>query len=91
MNAEEMLKQIFHNFESDVIIDFFRTIGVSRLNPLKRKYSIQTDISFFDTPYLLGSIRLENEDELAIFTVRVVKSLTERSSKKAHMNLLKKY
>jgi hypothetical protein len=90
MNAEEMLKQIFHNFESDVIIDFFRTIGVSRLNPLKRKYSIQTDISFFDTPYLLGSIRLENEDELAIFTVRVVKSLTERSSKKSSYELAKK-
>lgn len=90
MNAEEMLKQIFQNFESDVIIDFFRTIGVSRLNPLKRKYSIQTDVSFFDTPYLLGSIRLENEDELAIFTVRVVKSLTERSSKKAQYELAKK-
>ncbi|NLJ20007.1 MAG: restriction endonuclease [Bacteroidales bacterium] len=90
MNAEEALKQIFETFEPDAIIDFFRTIGVRTLNPLKRNYDIQADASFFSTPYLLGVIRLENEEELAVFTVKVEKSLTERSGKKAQYELAKK-
>ena len=76
MNAEEALKQVFETFEPDVLINFFRIIGVSTLNPLKKSYDIQADASFFCIPYLLGTIRLENEDELAVFTVKVVKSLT---------------
>ena len=90
MNAEEALKQIFETFEPDAIIDFFRTIGVRTLNPLKRNYDIQADASFFSIPYLLGVIRLENEEELAVFTVKVEKSLTERSGKKAQYELAKK-
>ena len=90
MNAEEALKQVFETFEPDVLINFFRIIGVSTLNPLKKSYDIQADASFFCIPYLLGTIRLENEDELAVFTVKVVKSLTERSGKKAQYELAKK-
>jgi hypothetical protein len=33
MNTEEALKQVFETFEPDVLIDFFRTIGVRTLNP----------------------------------------------------------
>ena len=90
MYVEDALKQVFETFEPDVLIDFFRTIGVRTLNPLKRNYDIQADASFFCIPYLLGTIRLENEEELAIFTVKVIKSLTERSGKKAQYELAKK-
>jgi len=90
MYVEDALKQVFETFEPDVLIDFFRTIGVRTLNPLKRNYDIQADASFFCIPYLLGTIRLENEEELAVFTIKVVKSLTERSGKKAQYELAKK-
>ena len=90
MNSEEALKQIFETFEPEVLIDFFRAIGVRTFNPLKRNYDIQADTSFFSTPYLLGVIKLENEDELAVFTIKVKKSLTERSGKKAQYEIAKK-
>ncbi|MBP8960217.1 MAG: N-6 DNA methylase [Bacteroidales bacterium] len=90
MDTEEALKQIFETFEPNVLIDFFRAIGVSTLTPLIRSYKIEVDPSHFCTPDLLGVIKLGNEDELAVFTVKVVRSLTERSGKKAQYELAKK-
>ncbi|MBP8960488.1 MAG: hypothetical protein KBG40_08710, partial [Bacteroidales bacterium] len=103
MNAEQALKEVFETFQPDVLIDFFRAIGVRTFSSVKEDYVIQSDSSLFctpkviksdpslfSTPYLLGVIRLENEDELAVFTVKVVKSLTERSGKKAQYELAKK-
>jgi hypothetical protein len=90
MKAEQALKQVFETFEPDVLIDFFRAIGVRTFNSVKENYAIESDSTLFSTPYLLGVIRLENENELAVFTVKVVKSLTERSGKKAQYELAKK-
>ncbi|HCI55399.1 MAG TPA: hypothetical protein DFI01_05675, partial [Bacteroidales bacterium] len=91
MNAEQALKQVFETFQPDVLIDFFRAIGVRTFNSVKENYAIiEADSTLFETPSLLGKIKLENKDELAIFTVRVVKSLTERSGKKAQYELAKK-
>jgi len=90
MDAKEALKQIFETFEPNVLIDFFRAIGVRTLTPFISSYKIEVDTSLFCTPDLLGVIKLENEDELAVFTIKVVKSLTERSGKKAQYELAKK-
>ena len=91
MEAKEALKQIFETFEPNVLIDFFRAIGVRTLTPVTRSYEIiEADTSHFCTPDLLGVIKLGNEDELAVFTVKVIRSLTERSGKKAQYELAKK-
>jgi len=90
MDAKEALKQIFETFEPNVLIDFFRAIGVRTLTPFISSYKIEVDTSLFCTPDLLGVIKLGNEDELAVFTVKVIRSLTERSGKKAQYELAKK-
>ncbi|HRR29155.1 MAG TPA: Eco57I restriction-modification methylase domain-containing protein [Victivallales bacterium] len=90
MNTEEALKQIFERFEPNILIDFFRAIEVRTLTPVIRSYEIEVDPSHFCTPDLLGVIKLGNEDELAVFTIKVVRSLTERSGKKAQYELAKK-
>ncbi|TSA25643.1 hypothetical protein D4R71_04965 [bacterium] len=83
-----MLKEIINNFDLNGFTRFFRE--KNRAFAPKQEELFHYDDENFKNSYKLGEIKFNDAEELIICTLKVIKSLTERSGKKAQYDKAKK-
>ena len=88
METKNLLSVLIENFSTENLIQLFRQKTRTFRQIVEEANQLNND--FFSEALLLGEIKLENEDELIIYTFKTTKALTERSGKKAQYDLAKK-
>lgn len=89
-----ILQNIIDNFSTENLIQLFRskTRTFREINEAVSPFGGEKEGAndIFSNGLLLGEIKLDNDDELVIYTFQTNKELTERSGKKAQYDLAKK-
>ncbi|MBV6421195.1 MAG: hypothetical protein DAHOPDDO_02469 [Ignavibacteriaceae bacterium] len=88
MPAKEVLQVLIQNFSTENLIQLFR--NKSNKFRLINENENQYNNEFFSNVLRFGEIKLNNDEELIIYTFNTTKELTERSGKKAQYVLAKK-
>lgn len=88
MKTQNLLSDLIQNLSTENLTLLFRKLS-NKFRPTNEEADNYNNDIFSDA-LLLGEIKLENEDELIIYTFKTNKTLTERSGKKAQYDLAKK-
>ncbi len=88
METKNLLSALIEDFSTENLTYLFRRKTTAYRQIDEEANQLSND--FFSDALLLGEIKLENEDELIIYTFKTIKALTERSGKKAQYDLAKK-
>ncbi|WKZ69976.1 MAG: TaqI-like C-terminal specificity domain-containing protein [Melioribacteraceae bacterium] len=88
METKNLLSALIEDFSTENLTNLFRRKTTAYRQLDEEAANHNNDI--FSDALLLGEIKLENDDELIIYTFKTNKTLTERSGKKAQYDLAKK-
>ncbi|MBL1123414.1 MAG: hypothetical protein D8M26_11030 [Ignavibacteriae bacterium] len=88
MSTKEVLQALIQNFSTENLIQLFR--NKSNKFRLINENENQLNNEFFNKVLCFGEIKLDDDEELIIYTFITTKDLTERSGKKAQYELAKK-
>lgn len=89
MPASEILQNLIEHFSSENLIRLFRD-KTGKFREITERHGFHGFHEFFSNGAPLGEIKLENNDEIVIYTFQTNNELTERSGKKAQYELAKK-
>lgn len=88
MPVKEVLENLIQHCSTENLVQLFR-LKTRTFREINEEVN-QFNDDFFTAGLLLGEIKLDNDNELIVYTFKILKELTERSGKKAQYELAKK-